>query len=301
MPHQAGPLQRASARLQREAHARLTRLETANPGWRPLLAVVRETIAALQSREPAVWWDLRPGAGVAAPGSGAPLLHQASIALDLGLAQRVLRRLASAAGLERRRLEGHQVRTLLHAVVTENAAIANHLAQELELPASALLTVARHAIIPLLGGCAAQLAGVARPAGPLGFCPVCGAWPILAELRGLEQARRLRCGRCAADWAGEWLCCNFCGERDHRRMGTLVPQAGASTRVETCASCNGYLKTLTTLVPLSAAELLLGDLETVELDLAARDDGFGRPSGLAFPLELELTAAPGSSPGYSGR
>lgn len=298
MPHQAGPLQRASARLQREARARLTRLESANSGWRPLLAVVRETLAALQSREPAVWWDLRPAVGVAAPGNGAPLLHQASIALDLGRATRLVHRLASVAGLDVRRPEGQQVRALLHAAVTENATVANHLAQELELPAGALLTVARHAIIPLLSGCSAQLAGVPRRAGTLGFCPVCGAWPVLAELRGLEQARRLRCGRCAADWDGEWLCCNFCGERDHRRMGSLVPQAGAAPRVETCASCNGYLKTLTTLVPLSAAELLLADLESVELDLAARNSGFSRPPGLGFPLELALTAGDESPPRF---
>jgi hypothetical protein len=36
-------------------------------------------------------------------------------------------------------------------------------------------------------------------------------------------------------------------------------------------------------------ELLLCDLESLELDLAARESGFSRPAELGFPLELELT------------
>lgn len=49
MPHQAGPLQRATARLPRDIQARLTRLEATNPEWQPLLAAVRETLAGLEA------------------------------------------------------------------------------------------------------------------------------------------------------------------------------------------------------------------------------------------------------------
>src|ERR1043165_480228 len=33
-----------------------------------------------------------------------------------------------------------------------------------------------------------------------GYCPTCGSWPLLGEVRGLEQHRFLRCGWCASAW-----------------------------------------------------------------------------------------------------
>ncbi|HEV8598001.1 MAG TPA: formate dehydrogenase accessory protein FdhE [Gemmatimonadales bacterium] len=293
MSHQARPLRGTPARLQREARARLSSLETANPEWQPLLAVVRETIADLQAREAPIWWDLRTGAGTASRETGTPLLHGASIAIDLPQAGQLVRRLGSAAALaggqRGARLDGQQLLALFTAAAAEDVTRVAELAQQFELPAGALLVVARHALIPLLCECAVHVSAAISPSGQTGYCPSCGAWPVLAELRGLEQGRRLRCGRCATDWAGEWLCCTFCGERDHRRQGSLVPQTAAGSRVETCASCKGYLKTWATLTPLSAVELLLCDLESLELDLAARESGFSRPAELGFPLELELT------------
>src|SRR3989454_9359488 len=55
-----------------------------------------------------------------------------------------------------------------------------------------------------------------------GDCPVCGGWPALAEIRGLDGSRHLRCGGCGGDWRTEWLLCPFCGERDHGNLGSLV-------------------------------------------------------------------------------
>jgi len=39
-----------------------------------------------------------------------------------------------------------------------------------------------------------------------GHCPLCGDWPTLAELRGLERERHLRCGRCGSDWRSDARC-----------------------------------------------------------------------------------------------
>lgn len=111
-----------------------------------------------------------------------------------------------------------------------------------------------------------------------GFCPVCGAWPVLAEYRGLERQRRLRCVRCGGDWAASWLSCVYCDERDHLRLGSIVPEARIETvKAEVCQTCRGYLKTVTTLGPLSFLELAMADLETVDLDLIAIERGFARP------------------------
>src|SRR5439155_1483348 len=78
--------------------------------------------------------------------------------------------------------------------------------------------------------------------------PICAGWPILSERRGLERSRRLRCGRCAGDWEVERLRCIYCGEREHERLGSLVLEdRGERLKVETCASCRGYLKSVATL------------------------------------------------------
>ena len=54
-----------------------------------------------------------------------------------------------------------------------------------------------------------------------GYCPVCGAWPALAELVGAEKRRVLRCGRCGTWWSWLVLLCPYCGNDDHRTLGTL--------------------------------------------------------------------------------
>jgi FdhE protein len=124
---------------------------------------------------------------------------------------------------------------------------------------------------------------------PHGYCPVCAAWPILAERRGLDRSRRLRCGRCAGEWEIEWLICVYCGERDHRQLGSLVSEGdGERLKVETCASCVGYLKSIATLQAIPAFELLLRDLETVELDLVALERDYSRPEQNGFPLQVRV-------------
>jgi FdhE protein len=123
-----------------------------------------------------------------------------------------------------------------------------------------------------------------------GACPICGAWLALAEMRGLEKTRRLRCGRCGGDWGYLPYRCAYCGTHDQRRIGSLVPEAEAeSRRVETCDACHGYLKSLATLLPWPAEEVPLADLASVELDLAARDRGYDRPAAPAFALDCRIT------------
>jgi FdhE protein len=85
------------------------------------------------------------------------------------------------------------------------------------------------------------------------------------------------------------LCCPYCGEKDHERLGALVLDGKPETlTVETCSRCLGYLKSVTTLQAIPPFELLLRDLETVELDVAALDRGYARPGGDGFPLDLGL-------------
>jgi FdhE protein len=141
--------------------------------------------------------------------------------------------------------------------------------------------------------CFSTLVATAKELEPLrrevswdhGYCPVCGSWPLLAEFRGLEQKRWLRCGWCASEWEAARQFCPYCGNRDHGTLGYLYVEGEENQRkAATCDLCHGYVKTVTTLKPLSPPSLLVADLATLHLDLAAMEQGFAVPQQVSPPL-----------------
>jgi FdhE protein len=111
-----------------------------------------------------------------------------------------------------------------------------------------------------------------------GYCPTCGGWPVLGENRGLQKIRVLRCGQCTADWAFPTRSCPFCREDDSRFLGFL-PSEGTEGKfgASTCEVCHGYLKMVCTATPLSGPRLLVADLASMHLDLAAPEKGYSAP------------------------
>jgi FdhE protein len=227
-----------------------------------------------------------------------PLLYGRSLQVIPSRVHRLLRRLASAASdgnieggtsLDQYRPSEAEALKLFSAAVREDGDGIEMLAAGLRLDAGALATVAHLAAYPLLQSCGRQLESQVPSAWQQGYCPVCAAWPTLAERRGLDRSRRLRCGRCATQWEVPWLFCIYCGERNHERLGSLEADgAGELLKVETCSTCQGYLKSLATLQGFPAFELLLQDLETVEFDLVALDRGYSRPRHRGFTLDLRI-------------
>ncbi len=227
---------------------------------------------------------------------GAPLIHGRTIEVDAAELQRLIGRLLKKASeLEGSgSLRGYRptkeatVQLIAAAVRQDRDAIAVIAAAE-GLDTGALVSVSHLAALPLLRASGRELQDRIPEYWPYGYCPICAAWPILAERRGLDRSRRLRCGRCASEWEMEWLLCAYCGERDHQKLGSLVQEdAGDTLKVETCVSCHGYLKSLATLQAIPPFELLLRDLETLELDLVALDRGYGRPEGSGVAVEVEI-------------
>jgi len=123
-----------------------------------------------------------------------------------------------------------------------------------------------------------------------GYCPICGDWPALAEARGLDGQRRLRCGRCGGDWRTEWLRCPFCGERGHENLGSLVSEGPEPQTVDVCQRCRHYIKALAGLVPIRPEHVFLQDLATLVLDVTALERGYRRPA--ATGREVEVIAKP---------
>lgn len=108
-----------------------------------------------------------------------------------------------------------------------------------------------------------------------GYCPSCGSWPALAEVVGGHRV--LRCSFCAAAWELNAYACVYCGESGEAFVTAAPDEERKDRRVEVCATCAAYLKTVD-IAELSPFPLLaIADLETMDLDIAAMERGYARP------------------------
>jgi FdhE protein len=155
--------------------------------------------------------------------------------------------------------------------------------------------------VPFLHACNRRWSHSVPRSWAEGYCPICGAWPAFAEVRGIERSRYFRCGRCAGEWQVNCLVCAYCGMTDHEQLISLVPEQGGTTRViEACKRCLGYVKTFTTLQASPAARVMLDDLASVDLDIAALERGYKRPQGRGYSFDVTLVDKPGEkSPFWS--
>jgi FdhE protein len=272
-----------------EAVAELEQLARERPSLAEpagLLAALLPLLLTEQVREAAP--TLTHDTATAKLAGGVPLLRDEMIALDpAGFQarwdhvcevmsrnrQRDTARLAEA--LRRGDLDGQLLTS--HILAGRTAAIHTQ-AAALGLDAGLLGLVLRLTLFPVLVKIANELDLLRQSSQwQQGHCPTCGSWPLLAELRGLEQLRWLRCGWCATEWEFPRLRCPFCDNTDHRQLGYLhVEGEEAKQRAATCARCRRYVKMLATLTALSPARLLAADVQTLHLDLVAQEQGFAR-------------------------
>jgi FdhE protein len=266
----------------------LSELERQRPELLPWLRPLGVALRALDA-EP--WRSLVPlmdGEREA----GAPALHGALVPLEPEAARAHVRTVLGAALGASGRGRWHEIdaAALLEAAVAQDAELLGALAADAAVAAERLAAGAQLAALPLLLACARSIAPEPVRDWTHRHCHVCGALPLLAEVLGLERVRRLRCGRCGAAWQTQVLLCPFCGERDHAKLGSLVPDgpAGQVCQVETCATCGGYWKTRTILRPAASEAVLVEDARSIELDIAAADRGFRRPERGGFHARIRI-------------
>lgn len=277
------------------ARSTLASVGALNPEWRAWIALVEATN---EERKSPVWTAAAPDIPAPARPPDAPLLHGITFELEPRPARRWLRRLTKVAAkfddpgarsIARLRFRRLDALSFMEAAVAQDMASIEGHAVEAGVDATALAALADLAVRPLLHAAAHALARHAPHRWLNGYCPMCGAWPALAEIRGIDRARRLRCTRCGGDWSFDVLHCPFCGERDHRNQGSLVPDGEEDIRkVDTCRSCQGYLKSLRTLSAIALGDLVLEDLATVELDIAALERGFARPERPGYAIDVRI-------------
>jgi FdhE protein len=222
---------------------------------------------------------------------GEPLLDgrelRHAVGIMSGCMQQVVGEIASSFGEVAAALAGQEGGALPSFVDSDalaEAALAGDwetvmaAAPRLDVDEYVLVTVLDYATRPTLRAAAERVTDVVAGAPwRRGTCPACGAPPLLAEIRGKEGERALRCGRCAMTWQYPRIGCPACGERDHRRLVSLHGEGeGEHRRADCCDSCRYYLKAVAVLDLLTPGGLIEEDLATVALDMVAVERGYHR-------------------------
>ncbi len=276
-----------------EVDTGLDDLKSRHPEWEPWLVVV-ETIVH-EAADPR-WDAMVPSC--AQSRSKVPLLAYAALQLEARLLEPVLARLirvasrsgtrnmATLAPLADARLD---LSTLFKASLCQDSDQLKAMAARLGADCEAFQAVGALVAVPFLQACSSRWARSIPADWTEGYCPICGAWPALAEVRGIERSRYLRCGRCGAAWQAHCLFCPYCGMTDHKELLSLVPEKGGSNgAIDACQRCLGYLKTFTALQGSPPAKVMLDDLASVELDVAAVEQGYKRPQGAGYFLNVNV-------------
>ena len=283
---------RTTASLRGASTTRLAELAQQRPEFRTWIVLLETACRAIEDDGRALSRGLAESSSSA---ENVPLLQGQTLVVDAADIGRLLQELAAVAkaeggpALASYRPSAAEALELIAAAIRQDSKALESLAVVQKIPPGVLGSLAHLASVSVLQQCAGQIEHQLPQHWREGYCPLCGAWPILAERRGLDRSRRLRCGRCAADWEVAWLYCIYCGETDHNRLGSLATdERGEQDKVETCGTCRGYLKSLPSLQGFSPLELLLHDLETIELDLVALDRDYRRPATNGFALNLRV-------------
>jgi FdhE protein len=276
------------------------------PDWQPWLLVIEAVVR--EATDPS-WQAWVPAAESQA--TDAPRLAGVKIAADLDKIRRWRKHLLQTAA-ESGAPKMSQLNTLqetainpaalFEASLCEDDAALKQMAGQSGIDPDPFSAVNVLLAIPFLHACNRHWQSMRLPGWTAGYCPTCGAWPSFAEMRGIERSRYLRCGRCGAEWQAQALFCSFCGNNDHRELGSLVPEKSGSARaIDTCNRCRGYLKTFTKLQGSTATRVMLDDLASVDLDIAALEQGFKRPPGPGYVLDSKVVAKPGLRQRIFGR
>ena len=118
--------------------------------------------------------------------------------------------------------------------------------------------------------------GEALAAWDRGYCPACGSWPALAEV--CQGRRALRCSFCGAAWQLRTCRCTYCSEAAERFVTTAPDLERPGRRLELCGRCRGYLKSVELGDVTPFALLPVEDLASSDLDVAAMEQEYVRPS-----------------------
>ena len=273
---------------------RLDLLKRTRPEWLPWLDLISEVV-----RETMIdsWNAAAPDKVQIAP--PAPLLSGVTLSVDASAVGRLLEILIDRAAhggtpalktltaLRSLRLSDADLGTIFCASICQDYDSLPPIAARSGADPEALQAIVALVALPFLQATNRRWAAEIPKSWVQGYCPVCASWPAFAEMRGIERNRYLRCGRCGAEWRSRLLHCVYCGTSDHDQLAALVPGNGASPgAIDACRCCRGYVKVFTRLQGCAPADVMLEDLGSVDLDVAALDQAYSRPQRTGRALNV---------------
>jgi FdhE protein len=284
--------------MTRSVNAAVLDLQRQYPDWQPWLTIVDEVLRqATQSQ-----WDSLVPETPQRRSKNSPLLADVTLAVDLGAIEQWSDRLMHMAArsgapnmtaFDRIGQGCFNPADLFKSSLCQNDIWLRAAADAVGVDAAAFQAVALLVAVPFLQACNRRGPASMTENWTEGYCPLCGAWPAYAEVRGIERSRYLRCGRCGRGWQTQCLFCSYCGMTDHNELVSFVPEKSvANGIIDGCKRCHGYVKVFTTLQGSSAPSVMIKDLASVDLDIAAIEQGYRRPAGAGYPLNIDIVAKP---------
>ncbi len=276
--------------------ASLEQLATDDPEVARVALMYRDAILAFDDP----LWDItRLTLHHASPEQAHPALHNQSIGIDPDRVRDLMRTMASsgklaelAPGLDRF-IDTQDMIRFLQVMIEWDVDEFQRIGEAQDIEPAALLALGNTVLMPQFHRIAEILAdSVDVESNDIGFCPVCGSWPGMAEQRGLAKQLWLRCVRCGTGWKSRHQKCVFCDNTDHKTLGYLAAEGEReSRRINTCNECDCYIKVFATVTPLTHADVLRVDLESFVLDVGAVDAGYHQPAQPGFPIEVAVQPA----------
>jgi FdhE protein len=175
--------------------------------------------------------------------------------------------------------------SLFNALLGDSASFAQ-CAADIGMPAAPFTFLASRSIAPFAIAYAERLSFSPVDAGwRSGHCPVCGSEPLMGKLSGDVGKRDLQCHLCNTEWAFTRLACPFCDNEDSEKLKYFFSKDDSTPhRLDVCACCSNYLKTIDTRDLADPPFLFVEHLATLHLDIVAGRKGFRRNTDPLFDL-----------------
>jgi len=216
---------------------------------------------------------------------GFPLLSKEQIRVDEESARQLFLILCQIAEKENRELEDavkkirealHDKKMHFHELVewwVRGKGPFNPEPDSLHLPLLSLLL--QYSVQPSLQAVASRLKDlVNEELWTRGYCPICGSFPFIAEMRGEGGERIFHCPSCSHAWKGRRLFCPFCENTEAQSLRYLYLEKESEYRIDLCDQCKRYIKTIDARKLDPPVIPALEDIATLHLDILAEENGF---------------------------
>ncbi|WP_462325536.1 formate dehydrogenase accessory protein FdhE [Desulfoplanes sp.] len=107
-----------------------------------------------------------------------------------------------------------------------------------------------------------------------GFCPICGALPSIAYLKGEGGKRWLHCSSCGHDWRFRRQVCPACGDNAAKGLEYFYLDERMFERAYVCKECKKYLLTIDIREMALKPNMDLSPVGLIPLDIKAQEEGY---------------------------